>query len=496
MRATAPLWHGSEGGARYPRIAQDLKVDVAIVGGGLTGVTAACLLAQAGKRVALLEGRRIGCGVSERSTAHVTEAVDTRYVELERYSSEHARLVRESSRAAIERIAEFAAFCGAATSFRRVPGYLYSEDPSENDALAEEAEAARRAGASVALTAVPLPIAKNPGVRFDNQAEIDPYAYVTLLAERLAAHAVQVFEESPVVEVKPGEPSRVQVEHGPLVLAEDVIVATHAPFTKATFQTKVAQYRSYAVAAPTTALLDGLFWDTADPYHYTRSALVGQTPYLIIGGEDHKTGQQPEGGTEAPFERLAAYARRLGVEPSVRWSAQVVESVDGLPYIGQPARSERIYVATGFGGNGTTFGTLAAMILTDQVLGKSNPYAELYRATRFKPLASIPPLVEENVDFPLHLLRDRLHGSPKVPPARLHNGEARVIDVDGERVAVYRDDGGRLHAVSAICTHFGCQVAFNHAERSWDCPCHGSRFDIDGAVLDGPATKRLAKRLL
>jgi nitrite reductase/ring-hydroxylating ferredoxin subunit len=174
----------------------------------------------------------------------------------------------------------------------------------------------------------------------------------------------------------------------------------------------------------------------------------------------------------------------------------VVESVDGLPYIGRPTEAERVHVATGFGGNGITFGTLAAQILCDDLLGKANPYAHAYRAARFEVATSLPPLLKENVDFPLQLLRDRLHAPPPRSPAELSKGEGAVLQVDGERLAVYRDDAGQLHAVSAICTHFGCQVAFNACERSWDCPCHGSRFDIDGTVLDGPANKRLAKRLL
>ncbi|HET9929401.1 MAG TPA: FAD-dependent oxidoreductase [Polyangiaceae bacterium] len=475
---------------------QDLNVDVAIIGGGITGVTAAWLLANAGKSVALLEGRTIAGGVTERSTAHATEAIDTRYASLERRGGDVARLVRESSRAAIERIFELARLCGAEASVRRVPGYLFSEDPSESDALKAEAEAARRAGARVEVCAVPLPLAKAAGVRFDDQAELDPFAYTTALAARIPSSTAQIYEESMVVNVKPGDTCRLELEHGPSVLARDVIVATHYPATKTTFQTKLAQYRSYVVAAATEKPLDALFWDTADPYHYVRSARVGETSYLIVGGEDHKTGQDARGGPDGAFERLETYARRFDVNPSVRWSAQVVESVDGLPYIGQPTRGERIYVATGYGGNGTTFGTLGAMLLTDALLGRDNPYAELYRATRFKPLTSLPPLVEENVDFPLHLLRDRLHASPKGSPATLSNGQAAVFHVDGERVAVYRDDDGRLHAVSAICTHFGCQVNFNSSEKTWDCPCHGSRFDVDGAVLDGPATKRLARRLL
>ena len=496
MQPTASIWTQGASAPRYPRVPSDLDVDVAIVGGGLTGITAALLLAQGGKKVAVLESRRIGSGVSERSTAHVTEAVDTRYLELERRDPNLARAVRESSRAAMDLVARLAQESDGEVGFRRVPGYLFSEDPKQIAALEAEAAAAQRAGARAEMREVPLSIAQGAGVRFEDQAELDPVAYANQLAARAASASALVFEESLVVGLQGGERPRIELEHGPSVTATDIILATHAPFAKGSFQTKVSQYRSYVVAAPLTRQLDALCWDTADPYHYLRSARLGDQNFLVVGGEDHKTGHEPRGGTEGAFDRLVRYAERLGAEPSLRWSAQVVESVDGLPYIGRPTPDERVYVATGFGGNGTTFGTLAAMILSDELLGKTNTYAHTYRATRFAPATSLPPLVKENVDFPLQLLRDRLHTLPPRSPGEVREGEGVVLKVDGEKVAVYRDDTGQLHAVSAICTHLGCQVAFNSSERSWDCPCHGSRFDVDGGVLDGPANQRLAKRLL
>jgi Rieske Fe-S protein len=273
-----------------------------------------------------------------------------------------------------------------------------------------------------------------------------------------------------------------------------VVLATHAPFAKLTLQLKLAQYRSYVVAGRVASTPPGLFWDMADPYHYVRRALVDGYNYAVLGGEDHRTGAQPDGGSDAPYQRLAAYASRFGVPAEVRWSAQVVESADGLPFIGKPDPDRSLYVATGFGGNGTTFGTLSAMIISDELLGRPNPFAELYRASRSKPLASLGAVVTENLDTAVHAVVDHLRPVSHAPISEIAIGEGRVVKENGERLAVYRDQDGKLHALSSICTHQGCQVAFNALERSWDCPCHGSRFDIDGRVLDGPATRPLEKR--
>jgi len=222
--------------------------------------------------------------------------------------------------------------------------------------------------------------------------------------------------------------------------------------------------------------------------------VVDGTSYLLVGGEDHKTGSERETG--AHLDALHAWTKeRIAVgQPSHRWSAQVWEPVDGLPFIGENAASEHVFVATGFSGNGTTFGTLAAMIFTDAVLERPNTWAELFRATRVKPVASAGTYVGENVDFPLHLLSDRIHPPEVGSIDEIRPGEGKTVRVRGERLAVYRDPASNVHAVSSVCTHLGCIVKFNDAEKTWDCPCHGSRFTIDGAVLDGPATKPLAQR--
>jgi Rieske Fe-S protein len=264
--------------------------------------------------------------------------------------------------------------------------------------------------------------------------------------------------------------------------------------------TKIAAYRSYAIAhevrrseAPSEP---GLFWDTDDPYHYTRVQQIAGRTYLIVGGEDHRTGEEPD--TDACYERLLAYARqRFGMdEAKYRWSGQIIEPVDGLPFIGLNTASRHVYVATGYAGNGITFGTLAGMIVSDLVLGHANPYASLYDATRVKPIASAYDYVAENAPFPAHLLKDRLTsvGTVDRPVESLRPGEGGILSTAEGKVAVCRDRAGSIHSCSAVCTHLGCDVAWNHAEQTWDCPCHGSRFSPEGKVINGPAVTDLSWR--
>jgi glycine/D-amino acid oxidase-like deaminating enzyme/nitrite reductase/ring-hydroxylating ferredoxin subunit len=490
-RSNGSIW-GFERG-EYPTLTGDLEVEVAVVGAGITGVTAAALLKRAGRNVALLEASTLGSGVTGGTTAHLTEALDTRYHKLEKdFGTDGAQLARASTRAAIEKINALADQFGAASEVQRVPGYLFTEDADKSFELETEFEAARRAGAEVQLSEVPLPFSVQRGLRFDNQGQLTPLSYLRALARSIPGAGSFFFENTPVLEVEEGEPYRLQTLRGHSVRAKHVLLATHVPFGQSTFHTKVAQYRSYAVAAPTANPVQGLFWDTADPYHYVRSVVLNGTTYLIVGGEDHKTGKSPEGGPATPFERLTHYIERFGLSPTRRWSAQVVESVDGLPFIGPHKAGENLFIASGFSGNGTTFGTLSAMMFHDHVLGRDNPYAELYRATRFKPLTSFVPMVREGADFPAHLLMDRFGGDGTFDD--IARGEGKVVRVGSEHLAVYRDDHGLVQAFSARCTHMGCNVSFNPVEASWDCPCHGSRFSTDGRVLDGPATKALEPR--
>lgn len=497
MRPSAALWPDLDPSFKFPPLSADLEVDVAVVGGGITGLTCALILGEAGKRVALLERREVGSGVTGSTTAHLTEVLDTRYHELEsRFGREQAALARASSRDAIELIAMLAGGASHDCGFRRLDGYLFADKAEQVAELDAELDAARRAGLAAEREDAPPPLRRTSALRFANQAQIQPLAYLAALAHRARRSGTLIFESTGVTSLETEPSLQLQTDTGRSVRCRAVVLATHSQFVSTGLELKLAQYRSYAVAGPSRTVPDALLWDLDDPYHYVRRVMIDGQPYLILGGADHRTGEEPQAGAEAPYRELEEYAARFGATIERRWSAQVVESADGLPFIGRPDRSQEVYVATGFSGNGMTFGTLSAMIIADQLLGRDNQFAELYRADRFKPLAGLANLVKENAGTAVHASLGHLRGVSSEPIQSLAPDTGAIFEHQGQKLAVYRDPRGELHALSAKCTHKGCQVVFNAVERSWDCPCHGSRFDVQGCPLDGPATKALEPRAL
>jgi len=493
---TESLWTVSQR-STYPSLHADAAFDVVVIGAGVTGLTAALKLVEEGRSVAVLEARTVAGGVTGSTTAHLTEAIDARYAKIEAsFGRPAAELVGRTSRAAIDHIATRIVELGIDCDWKRVPGYLYTERTDERSALVAELDAARHAGCAVTMDApeLPMPFEIVAALRFENQARLNAVAYVEGLARAAVARGVQIFEHSRVVDLDEGDGVTVSTEHGAKLSARAVFCATHVPLNLIFLQTKLAHYQSYVAAFSGIegSMEDALFWDTAEPYHYIRRATVGGRGYLIVGGEDHKTGEQER--TQVPFERLLSYARaNFGTDrPDYHWSAQVVESVDGLPFIGRNSASTQVYVATGFGGNGITFGTAGALLVADLILGRVNPAATLFDATRMKASAAFR-FVKENKDLPLHLVASLLQPAEVQSTKDIAPDQGRIMKIDGQRLAVYRDRSGALSAVSAVCTHMGCLVAFNEAERSWDCPCHGSRFTVEGEVIDGPALHCLKK---
>lgn len=491
------LWLRTAPAPEFPRLDGDVHVDVAIVGGGITGLTAATLLKANGLTVAVAEARRVATGESGNTTAHLTECTDGRVHPLVRhFGKDGARSVWHAGRAAIHLIEDLVARHDIACGFRFVPGYLYTERQEGVAELEEEYAATRELGIEVKLVRedVPLPYRVAAALRYEGQARFHVRKYLIPLAQVIPGEGSHLFEETRALEVRQ-DPPRVVTEFG-VIHARDVIVATNAPVNNLVFlQTKMAHYRSYAIGARMRGPApDGLFWDDEEPYHYVRSHSMDGETVLIVGGEDHRTGQEDD--TRQRFERLAAWAaERFPLQAiDYRWSGQIIEPVDGLPYIGRNSLSEHVWEATGFSGTGMTFGTVAAILLRDLILGRDNPWRELFSATRVTPIASAAAYVKENAAFPVHFVRDRLtHSSTDV--GALGRGEGGILHPPGAkgRVAVFRDEAGRLHCLSPICSHLRCIGEFNRAEKTWDCPCHGSRFDVEGRVLNGPATHGLEK---
>ena len=478
---------------RWPRLESDLDVDVAILGAGITGITAGALLARAGLRVAVLEAREVAQGVSGHTTAHLTSAIDTRFATLEKdFGKDGAALAASASAAAIDRIARFVDELGIACRFRRLPGWLFTEGEDDLEDLHREYEAAKAAGLPVTMSRdVPLPFATAAGIRFEEQAEFHVREYLLPLCGEILAKGGVIHEDTRAVDVEDGDPCRVVTDHGPVVRAKYVLMATHAPLQRLRFQTNLSHYRSYVLGLRTREpALGGIFWDTADPYHYLRSDV--ESGLLIVGGEDHKTGTDEH--TKARFESLRDYAsERFGVtEIGFHWSGQVIETSDGLPFLGRSSSGSNILVGTGYSGNGMTFGTLAGMLAADLVTGVDNRWAKLFDPSRVKPLASAASFVKENAEVAAHFVGDWVRPADASNVADVAPGEGKIVRVGAKRVAVYRAPTGELACVSSVCPHLGCHVHFNDAEKTWDCPCHGSRFDTKGAVLDGPATSGLA----
>jgi glycine/D-amino acid oxidase-like deaminating enzyme/nitrite reductase/ring-hydroxylating ferredoxin subunit len=493
---TTPFWAADVSGPEFPPLDHDEHTDVVVVGGGITGLTAAYLLATAGKRVVLLERARLAEIDTGHTTAHLTMVTDTRLTELaDRLGRSHAQAVWDAGLAAIHQIDAIVQARGIDCGFAWVDGFLHAPIGTPRDDQAEafqkEAALARELGFDVTFVD-DVPFAGGPGWRADGQARFHPRQYLAGLAAALQMAGGRIYERS-AVETFSDAPLGVTA-NGFAVTADDVVIATHNPLAglaslpmATLFQTKLALYTSYALAArvPAGRVPDALWWDTATPYRYLRIAPAGDHDVVILGGEDHKTGQAPY--TPACYATLEAALRALLPDATVvaRWSGQVIETPDGLPYMGPMADHQ--YAATGFSGNGLTFGTLGGMLCADAILGRANPWADLFEPGRKALGRSLWDYAKENTDYPYYLARDRFARVEGRSLREVKRGTGKILALDGQTVAAYRDEEGVLSVRSATCTHMGCRVAWNAAERTWDCPCHGSRFSPYGQVISGPA---------
>jgi glycine/D-amino acid oxidase-like deaminating enzyme/nitrite reductase/ring-hydroxylating ferredoxin subunit len=494
-------WWGNTGlDFSAPKLRSNLQTDVCVVGGGIAGLTTAYLLLRAGRSVVVLDARHPVAGETERTTAHLASAIDDRFYNLERWhGAEGARLAAESHAAAIATIGRIVKEENIGCDFQRLDGYLFCGEGDSLDLLEEECRAARRAGleqAELVSLAGPAFLAERTALRFPDQAQFDPVRYLHALVVAIQREGGHVYADTRVAEVKESGETAAITEDGHSVRAKDVVVTTNSPINdRVILQTKIAPYRTYVIAGavPAGSVPAALYWDTKDPYHYVRLA-SGAAGYdtLIVGGEDHKTGQVPH--TDAAFDALEQWTQaRFPMLQAVtnRWSGQIIETIDGLAFIGRyPGGGANCFVATGDSGMGMTHGTLAGLILSDLIVGKSNPWAALYDPAR-KTVAAGLEFARENFNVARQYLD---WGRPAAgrESGHLAKNSGCVIQRGVQKVAVYRDAEGALHELSAICPHLGCIVRWNETEHTWDCPCHGSRYEATGAALNGPTSRGLS----
>jgi glycine/D-amino acid oxidase-like deaminating enzyme/nitrite reductase/ring-hydroxylating ferredoxin subunit len=496
------IWMAAPDTRAEPQLTTDIKTDVCIVGAGIAGMTTGYLLAREGQRVVVLDDGPVGGGETCRTTAHLVNAPDTYFIELERLHGEHrARLAAESHTAAIDKIEEIVHREKISCNFRRLDGYLYTEPGEPTGTLESELKAAHRAGLKDVemIDRVPLDSFKTgPALHFPHQGQFHILKYVKGLARAIERDGGRIYGQThaDVIEGLTANSARVKTSNGVAVKARAVVVATNSPVNdRVVIHTKQAPYRTYVIGAcvPRGSVPQVLLWDTSDPYHYVRLQRMSRThDVLIVGGEDHKTGQVDDANKR--YRRLEKWTRErfpAAKKVEFRWSGQVMEPVDGLAFIGpNPLDEKSIFIATGFSGTGMTYGTISGMLLTDLIQGRKNEWAALYDPSRVTPGAAWE-FAEENLNVASQYTELMTPG--EVASARnVKRGRGAVLRRGLTKSAVYRDEQGVLDEHSAICAHLGCVVQWNSGEKTWDCPCHGSRYHRDGHVVNGPANRGLA----
>ena len=496
------LWSATSKEPSIPALDKNIDADVCIVGAGIAGMTAAYLLAREGKSVVILDKSQIGSGETAHTSAHLSNVIDAGYREIERlHGAKGARLVAESHTAAIAQIESIISEEKIDCDFERVDGYLFSPYEGSQQKLQEEWQAAKRAGLQVRkLKQSPFDLEFGPCLRFPRQAQFHPLKYLAGLARAIKRFDGRLFGGTEAKEIKGGKTVKIGTKGRAIVSAGAVVVATNTPINDlGKIYAKQEPYRTYVIGAlvPAGSIPRALYWDTEDPFHYVRlqrTRVNGKTrDLLIIGGEDHKTGQAE--GIEGRFARLATWGRKHfpGIkEIAFRWSGQVMESMDGVAFIGRnPKDDPNVYIVSGDSGAGLTHGTIAGILLRDLIDGRDNPWTTLYDPARKTPRAA-GTFPQENPkaggEYAHWLTPGEVGTAEEIKP-----GTGAVIRRGSSKLAISRDDTGKLHQCSAVCTHLGCIVSWNSTEHTWDCPCHGSRFTDDGKLLNGPALGPLRK---
>ncbi len=475
----------------YPKLEAKVEAEVCVIGGGITGIMAAYYLGRAGKKVILVEGGSLGFGESGYTTAFITYIVDARLNDLRhRFGDTKAALVWKSGEEAIDEIERIVREENIDCEFVRTPVKIFAAKKEDVKALKKEEELAKRYG---------FPLVTNEGseqfpfgyATAPRQAKFHPRKFLLGVAHAAERYGVKIFENSPVITFTGKEGNTVGTEEGS-VTAHEIVEATHSTIDHPVeVPSRLEANRSYVIETRIRSGLftEGIYWDTEDPYHYFRVDPKGEYDRLILGGEDHKTGNKTD--ADSHYLNLETYLRALlrGEAYTVhrRWSGQILETSDGLPFIGRSLTNSHHLIATGYGGNGMTFGVIAAQTITSLIKGEEALFGDLYSPKRFGGVPSILGLAWRFfMNFVVARIMPRSDDIAGIP-----SGSGQIILRHGKKVAVSKDHDGNVRMVSAVCTHLGCVVNYNNVENTWDCPCHGSRFARDGKVINGPAKRPL-----
>ena len=509
--ANLSLWQATDKTEAFEPLREDLTVDVAIVGAGIAGLSIAYTLMRADRRVAVLDDGLIGRGMTSRTTAHLVNALDDRYYDLEKYfGQDGAMMAAQSHSAAIDRIEQIVREEQIECHFERLDGYLFEPPNQSMENLEKEFDACQRCGLPVEwVKHAPIEdFDTHRAIRFPRQGQFHPLRYLHGLARAIRDGGGKIFTGSKVVEAEGGDQAYVKTAEGLTIGAKSVVVATNSPINdRYVIHTKQAPYTTYVIGlrVKRRVITRALYWDTAEragmetgigpvPYHYVRLANSDRDDeeILVVGGEDHKSGQADD--ADDRFARLEDWASTRwpkAKEVAFRWTGQVMEPVDGLGYIGRnPADKDNVYVVTGDSGNGMTHGTIAGMLIPGLILKGHHAWEKLYDPSRITPRTA-PDFAKENVNVAAQYL-DYFGGGDVKSPEELKAGEGAVFRRGLHKVAIYRDNNGTVHELSAVCPHLKCIVHWDSTEKTWDCPCHGSRFDAMGQVINGPAIANLA----
>ena len=503
------FWERTAQKFRTAPLLENLTADVCVIGAGIAGVTTAYLLAREDRDVVLIDDGPVGGGMTGRTTAHLVSALDDRYYEFEKIvGTEYARLCAESHTAAIDCIEEIVKKAEIDCDFERLDGYLFLPPGGSVTDLKRELDAAVRAGLRVErVDRASIANFNTEGVlRFPRQAQFHPLKYLNALAQAIVEHGGRIFTGNRVVKIRDGDRTKIETSDVHTVLARAAVVATNCPINdRVAIHSKQAPYATYVIGVRVIREVEhALFWDTAQtaedekktlgpvPYHYVRFARDEKGDVLLVGGEDHKSGQAED--FERRFSKLERWAREhfpMLDEVTDRWSGQVMEPVDGVAYIGRNPGNKNVYVVTGDSGNGMTHGTIAGILFADLIAGRENPWTELYDPTRktLNPVV-VADYVTENANVAAQF-RAYVTPGAQLTVDEIPCGQGAILREGMKKIAAHRDENGTLHRFSAVCPHLKCIVRWDGAEKTWDCPCHGSRFDALGCVVNGPAVRDL-----